>query len=275
MEKFICLAFAFLCFASTTSFAEEQKQASVASTAIVAAVGNDIPEDREAAKRHFQKGSALYAKGDSDRALIEFEVAYQLAPEPALQYNIGICHEELGHNAAALAAYKIYLFSEQGQKDEKVHEVQAKIRALEKLIKESQDRKAHPPPSEPPQPLPPPTVVPPPQKQIFVPKLTTTLPLAAGALVAGGISATLYGLASAKLGEVNEVCIKGVPCEQRDSARTMAYASYALLGVSVAATAVSIAFGVVAAKKSSGKKNLAFGFVPTDSGFSAGVGGEF
>jgi tetratricopeptide (TPR) repeat protein len=77
----------------------------LAATATVAA--QETPDEQ--ARAHFKRGRAAYDEGRYDTALRDFEEALRLSQRPALLYNIGRCHEQLGHAAAAIDAYERYL----------------------------------------------------------------------------------------------------------------------------------------------------------------------
>src|SRR6185503_12531419 len=88
--------------------------ASVALVALIALVGGsasiaraDVPA-KEASK-HFQRGAALYGEADYRAALVEFRRAYEIAPNPAVLYNIGQTYYQLQNYAAALVALGRYL----------------------------------------------------------------------------------------------------------------------------------------------------------------------
>ncbi len=77
--------------------------------------GEGSPEPSAAlaeASRRYERGLALYADGEYVLALVEFERAYQLAPDYRVLYNIGQVRIQLGRYARALDALSAYL--EQG-----------------------------------------------------------------------------------------------------------------------------------------------------------------
>jgi tetratricopeptide (TPR) repeat protein len=61
------------------------------------------------ARRHFENGTRLYAKGQMVEALAEFERANELKPDPALLYDLAQTHRSLGHDATALTFYRAFL----------------------------------------------------------------------------------------------------------------------------------------------------------------------
>jgi tetratricopeptide (TPR) repeat protein len=65
--------------------------------------------DVEAAKAHYAAGSADFDAGRYADALVEFEKAYRLSGRGALLYNIGVCHERLGHAQLAIDSFQRYL----------------------------------------------------------------------------------------------------------------------------------------------------------------------
>jgi tetratricopeptide (TPR) repeat protein len=66
-------------------------------------------QDLERAKAALEHGQKLYDTAKYDAALAAFEEAYRAYPVPDLHYNIGLCHERLGHPREAIAAFEAYL----------------------------------------------------------------------------------------------------------------------------------------------------------------------
>lgn len=64
---------------------------------------------REQARQLFVAGKAHYAAGRYKQAVQAFVRAGKLRPSPILDFNIGRCHERLGHAALAIVAYERYL----------------------------------------------------------------------------------------------------------------------------------------------------------------------
>jgi tetratricopeptide (TPR) repeat protein len=81
--------------------------------ALAVAVGvlltTQAEEARDRARDAFNQGQELYRSGDYAGALSAFETAESAWPSPAALYNIGRCHERLGHPAEAVKAYERYL----------------------------------------------------------------------------------------------------------------------------------------------------------------------
>lgn len=61
------------------------------------------------AREHFLRGVELYREGDFRSAIIEFERAYEVAPNYKVLYNIGQAHHELQDYAAAHVAFERFL----------------------------------------------------------------------------------------------------------------------------------------------------------------------
>lgn len=57
----------------------------------------------------FQRGTKFYSEGDFKLAIIEFQRAYELAPNYRVLYNVGQVNLQLNNYAAALRAYEQYL----------------------------------------------------------------------------------------------------------------------------------------------------------------------
>lgn len=87
------------------------------------------PAAQTVAKRHFQIGHASFVAGRHREALKSFERANQLWPTPELHYNIGRCHEVLGHRLLAVESYRRYLTQVPAAAD--AEEVRTRIATLE------------------------------------------------------------------------------------------------------------------------------------------------
>lgn len=64
-------------------------------------------DQREEARRRFDRGLALYNAGDSWGALAEFQRAYKLTGHPLVLYNVALVEARLGHATAAAAALEL------------------------------------------------------------------------------------------------------------------------------------------------------------------------
>ena len=87
---------------------------------------------REAGK-HFQRGVTLYGETDYRGALVEFKRAYELAPNPAVLYNIGETEYQLRDYASALTTFERYLL-DSGPGDSHRAEVEANVRELKSRV---------------------------------------------------------------------------------------------------------------------------------------------
>jgi len=61
------------------------------------------------ARLHFQAGEDLFRHGEYEGALREFTLSYETSGRPQLLYNIGSCHERLGHYGEAADNFDRYL----------------------------------------------------------------------------------------------------------------------------------------------------------------------
>lgn len=77
----------------------------LASTPAMAQSGAAVDE----ASNRYKKGIELYGEGDYRAALIEFKRAYELAPNPAVLYNMGQVYFQLQDYVGALSALEQYL----------------------------------------------------------------------------------------------------------------------------------------------------------------------
>jgi len=67
----------------------------------------------EQARQHFERGVALIEQSRWADAVMELQAARSAAPSsvPALLFNLGLAHRALGHNQAAIEAFRAYLQS--------------------------------------------------------------------------------------------------------------------------------------------------------------------
>ena len=111
-------------------------------------------QDVNKARDHYQNGVSLFDRGDYNGAISEFSAADQIAPSAVLDYNIGLCHERLGQNPAALSRYRSYLNRSPSAANRA--EVDEKIRRLEQIERDAAAAAAPPlPPTPTPTPIPP------------------------------------------------------------------------------------------------------------------------
>lgn len=75
----------------------------------VARAEESSPSAISEAGKHFQRGVTMYNEADYRAALVEFQRAYEVAPNPAVLYNIGQTYYQLQNYAAALVALGRYL----------------------------------------------------------------------------------------------------------------------------------------------------------------------
>lgn len=69
----------------------------------------ETPAAVKKAGKHFQRGVVLYNEADYRAALVEFRRAYEVAPNPAVLYNIGQTYYQLQSYAQALTTFERYL----------------------------------------------------------------------------------------------------------------------------------------------------------------------
>lgn len=110
---------------------------------IGAPVDSAKADDRDRAveaRRHFDNGTRMYAKGELIAALAEFEKANELKPDAALLYDLAETHRALGHDSSALTFYRAFL--EAAPYSPKREEVDGKIRLLaDQLARRDSERK--------------------------------------------------------------------------------------------------------------------------------------
>jgi tetratricopeptide (TPR) repeat protein len=64
---------------------------------------------RARAAARFKQGQEFFKAKDYEHAIAEYEAAYQLSSEPAMIFNIALCHDRAGRVEQALAAFQHYL----------------------------------------------------------------------------------------------------------------------------------------------------------------------
>ena len=78
-------------------------------TLLIARVASADDPSTRAAKRHFDRGQKLFTLGKFDKALDEYQKAYDASPLPDFLYNIGQCHRNLGDYEQAIFSFKRFL----------------------------------------------------------------------------------------------------------------------------------------------------------------------
>lgn len=84
----------------------------------------------DAAARHFEEGSRLYAAGSYREAIDAFEAAHAIAPAPANIFNLARCYEKLAELRLALEHYERYLEDPEAPERDLVERRIADLRAM-------------------------------------------------------------------------------------------------------------------------------------------------
>ncbi|HJL14345.1 MAG TPA: tetratricopeptide repeat protein [Sandaracinaceae bacterium LLY-WYZ-13_1] len=90
-------------------------------------------EDDERARLHFESGRSYFAEGAYDRALQEFEQAYELSPRTPMLFNLGTTYERLGRLEEARDAFQRYL-DESGPDAQNRELLERRVANLERRI---------------------------------------------------------------------------------------------------------------------------------------------
>ncbi len=127
----------------------------------------------EQARQHYANGTKQYDMGHWDEAIVEFEKAYDLRPDPSFLYNLAQAHRRKGDLKRALDLYKNFAIKlpKGSQRDE----VEEKIAAVQKQIEEAAAKPAAP---AAPEMTPPPASPPPAGMPTTPPPATPAAPLA-------------------------------------------------------------------------------------------------
>lgn len=91
-------------------------------------------EQKQQGREYFERGSAYYQVSEYEKAIAEFQKSYDLTDDPALLYNIGRCHEEMGNAEQAVGYYSRYLAKSPNASD--ASEVRDRIDRIEKTERE-------------------------------------------------------------------------------------------------------------------------------------------
>ena len=102
--------------------------------------GDDV---RAIAASHFKQGQAYFKLGDYDRAIAEYQAAFDLSAEPSLIFNIGLCHVRANRSEEALASFKRYLeLAPDGSVSEEAREEVARLTPIVEKAAADRDAKA-------------------------------------------------------------------------------------------------------------------------------------
>ncbi len=101
--------------------------------ALVSLCGTAHAADDKEAGKHFTHGVSLYNEADYRAALAEFKKAYEIAPNPAVLYNVGQTQFQLRNYAAALGNFERYKL-EAGPSGSHYQEVMTAIETLKTRV---------------------------------------------------------------------------------------------------------------------------------------------
>jgi tetratricopeptide (TPR) repeat protein len=87
-------------------------------------------------RRHYDRGQKLFALQKFDKALEQFQKAFDAKPIPEFLFNIGQCHRNLGDYESAIFSFKRYLKLDpdapnRGKVEELIEELEEKLAADE------------------------------------------------------------------------------------------------------------------------------------------------
>jgi hypothetical protein len=123
---------------------------------VLLAAGPVRAQDEEsvrAAQTHFQKASKLYADGQYQQALEEFQASRTLVDRPSTILNIAKCYRQLSKPAEALEHYKLYLTRfKEGEPVPFREEVEGRIKELTAEVEKTKPPEPKPEPKVTPEP---------------------------------------------------------------------------------------------------------------------------
>jgi hypothetical protein len=149
-------------------------RASLVLLVLVASTVVHADSDADAARKHFDAGTAAFNLGEFTHAADEYREAYRFKHDPVFLYNIAQAYRLANDHQNALFFYRSYLRNMPGARNQA--EVEDRVRKLEETL--AAQRKVQQPPN---QPLPPgneraPSASPPPGAVGTTPPTTTTAP---------------------------------------------------------------------------------------------------
>lgn len=128
----LCLA---MCTAAGSSHAEETAKPeprAAASAAPASAAPNTPGSDMNQARLVYEQAVIAYGERRYKDAILLFQQADALRPNPAFSFNIGTAYEDMGDSAMALSHYRAYL--RQLPKAPDRDEVDLRVRRLERVL---------------------------------------------------------------------------------------------------------------------------------------------
>lgn len=93
-------------------------------------------QDRDAARRSFQRGVSSYTEGNFSVALEAFQDAYRIAPHPSVRVNMANCYEQLGRPVEAVDHFSRFLIESPDAPADQTREIRATITRLRQTIGE-------------------------------------------------------------------------------------------------------------------------------------------
>ncbi|MEM7152818.1 MAG: hypothetical protein AAF799_08245 [Myxococcota bacterium] len=241
-----------------------------AAEAAPSAESDDIQRARELAAN----GSALYREGSYAAAIEAFEVAYELAKDPNLLYNIALCHEKAGDLQAAADALDRYRAVAPASERAALVERAASLRE-----RAAQQAEPEPEPEPQPEPEPEPQPEPEPEPQPEPEPLFNGVAwgLLGVSLAGVAVGTTLGALSLSNSAEVDRQCSTGGSTLCPTSVAAPLRAARWQAGVADASFAIAagsaIALGVVLGMRAKKRKANNVAITPTLNGLA--VHGRF
>ena len=224
------------------------------------------PEDKRRAVELFEQSEELYRAGEMERAEALLNEAYELDPNPVLQYNLGRLYEALGKLEQAAKAYRLFLEGtpdapDRGALERRIATLEKQIAEREALQRQREEAQHQEPAPPPPQPTPPP----PDSGPGVAPWIVSGV--GAALIVGAGVTGLLARRAHDDA--VEDASFQGAK-DSQDRAETLATVANIGFVVGGTALAVGVGWGVLGAQ-SSGTETPASALHP----FRFQLGGSF
>lgn len=222
-------------------------------------------------EQYYAQGAAMFQAGAFKKALEKFEAAYKLIPVSNLLYNIGRCHEALGHIDAALDHYKRCMDHPEASKEAKLRSAQRYEMLVKARVDGAKAAKSSKPPAAATAPEQQPAPTPAPASGGMVRTFRwITLGLGVALAVAGGVT---YAAGVSDHDEIESLDGYGDPqalldmtraraLELRDSGTTKKTVGVALFGAAGAALVTSTILFLVPDRERSKESDVAVTVAP-------------
>lgn len=214
----------------------------------IARAGTALPLIEQKGQALIQRGNAFYDAKQFDKAVVEYDAAYQLMEAPGLLFNIAQCYRQKGDKPKALEHYKSFIrLVPEGKTSDEARE---HVKRLEVEVRRDEEE----------------------ARQLRAARLrrNSGIGLTVGGVLLAGAGGLLYYLADVDLNTADSAADVQTWTTRSDAAAQKQIAAPVMLGIGAAAVIGGI---VCLALPRRVAESHSFWIAPTGSGFVAG--GQF